>query len=518
MKIERSKNASRNIVYGIALKLYHMIVPFILRTVMIYVLGIEYVGLNSLFTSILSVLNLAELGVGSAMVYSMYEPIANNNKEKICSLMKLYRTYYRIIGLIILVAGLIILPFVPKLIKGTVPDNLNIYALYLINLLATVLTYWLFAYKNSLLNAHLRNDVISKISIIVSTFTYGIQIVVLFVTKNYYFYIIVLLLMNAVNNIVTSIIVDKMYPDYCAKGKLDKKEAKIINNKIKDLFTAKLGTIIIDSADSIVISAFLGLRLLAIYQNYFYIFTAIFGLVTIVMSSCTAGIGNSIIVETEKKNFNDLKKFTLLISWIAGFCCCCFACLYQPFMTLWVGEENLLDFGYVIAFCVYFYIKSINSLINLYKDAAGIWHEDRFRPLVTALSNLAMNLIMVQFWGLYGIILSTIISMLLVGMPWLYHNLFTVLFHISPKRYIIKMLFYLFVSSVSVVISIFICNFIDYSCVLTIVLRLIVCVVVPNILYFIVYFKTSEFRDLLVIVNTVTHSKIKFIGKLINKS
>lgn len=233
------------------------------------------------------------------------------------------------------------------------------------------------------------------------------------------------------------------------------------------------------------------------------------------MSSCTAGIGNSIVVETEEKNFNDLQKFTLLISWIAGFCCCCFACLYQPFMVLWVGEENLLDFGYVIAFCIYFYIKTINSLINMYKDAAGMWHEDRFRPLVTALSNLGINLIMVKFWGLYGVLLSTIISMLFVGIPWLYYNLFTVLFHFSPKKYIIKTLFYALTAFVSVVISIFICRFIDYSNVLTIVLRLVVCLFVPNTIYFVIYFKTNEFKALLAILNSVTHSKIKIISKLI---
>lgn len=241
MKFARSQNASRNVVYGVILRLYHMIVPFLLRTIMIYALGMEYVGLNSLFTSVLSVLNLAELGVGSAMVYSMYKPIADDDAQKICSLMNLYRTYYRIIGLVILVAGLIILPFIPNLINGNVPDNINVYILYVINLSATVLTYWLFAYKNCLLNAHLRNDVISKISIVVSTFTYGLQILVLILTKNYYLYIIVMLLMNAVNNVVTSIIVDKMYPNYSARGKLDKQEIKNVNNRIKDLFTAKLG-------------------------------------------------------------------------------------------------------------------------------------------------------------------------------------------------------------------------------------------------------------------------------------
>ena len=130
MKIQRTQNATRNVAVGVALRLYQMIGPFILRTVMIYVLGMPYVGLNSLFTSILQVLNLAELGVGSAMVYSMYRPIAEDNEKKICMLMKLYRIYYRVIGGVICALGLVIIPILPKLISGDVPADINIYILY----------------------------------------------------------------------------------------------------------------------------------------------------------------------------------------------------------------------------------------------------------------------------------------------------------------------------------------------------------------------------------------------------
>ena len=517
MDIQRSKNASRNIFYGVILKFFNIIVPFILRTVMIYVLGMEYVGLNSLFTSVLSVLNLAELGVESAIVFSMYEPIAHSNTSKICSLMNLYKKYYRIIGFIILILGLAAVPFLPKLIKGEIPKDVDLYVIYLITLASTVSTYWLFAYKKSLLNAHLRNDVISKVSIVVTTVTYSLQILFLFITKNYYSFVIIMLIMNIINNIVTAIVVTKMYPDYTPKGTLSDEEINTINGKIKDLFTAKVGTIIVDSVDSIVISAFLGLRILALYQNYYYVFSAIFGFVVVLISSCIAGIGNSIIVETTEKNLDDLKKFTLLISWFAGFCCCCFACLYQPFMTLWVGVENLLPYENVILFCIYFYIKSINALLNVYKDAAGIWHEDRFRPLVTAFTNLTLNLIMVQFMGLYGIVLSTVLSTLLIGMPWLYHNLFKLLFKKASKSYILKTIAYFIISCISVLISVFISSLVPKSNeILVVVIRAIVCIIIPNVLFFIACFGTAEFKGLLDIADDVTNYKIPIISKMKN--
>ena len=169
MKIDRTKNAGRNIVFGCMLKIYQIVMPFIMRTLMIYYMGIQYLGLNSLFTSILQVLNLAELGVGSAMVYSMYKPIAVDDKKMICALMKLYRTYYRVIGIIIAFLGLCLVPFIPKLIKSDVPADINIYILYILNLSVTVLSYWLFAYKNCLLDAHQRTDVASKATLVTNT-------------------------------------------------------------------------------------------------------------------------------------------------------------------------------------------------------------------------------------------------------------------------------------------------------------------------------------------------------------
>ena len=223
MKFDRTKNASRNIVYGIIGKLYSIIVPFFLRTLMIYLLGTQYLGLNSLFSSVLSVLNLAELGVGSAIFYSMYKPIAEDDKDMICALMALYRRYYRIIGTIILIVGGIITPFLPVIIRvDTIPENVNIYILYWMNLAATALSYWLFAYKNCLLGSHQRGDIGSKIGMITTSITYILQILILVFLKNYYLYTFVVIGVGIINNLITAIIVDRMYPQYKPKGRLDR--------------------------------------------------------------------------------------------------------------------------------------------------------------------------------------------------------------------------------------------------------------------------------------------------------
>ena len=314
MKLERTKNATRNIIFGMILKIYQIIMPFVMRTVMIYFMGVEYLGLNSLFTSILQVLNLAELGVGSAMVFSMYKPITEDDTTTICALMKLYKIYYRIIGLVIAIAGIILTPFIPNLIKSDLPSDINVYILYLLNLAATVLSYWLFAYKNSILQAYQRTDVVSKVTLVKSTFQYIFQILTIVILKNYYAFVIVMLLTQALTNILTAAVADKMYPQYKPEGELPKENIKQINQRIRDLFTSKIGAIVVNSADTIVISAFLGLKVLAVYQNYYLFLTAVIGVISIVFQSCTAGIGNSLIVETKEKNFNDLQIFTFLIA------------------------------------------------------------------------------------------------------------------------------------------------------------------------------------------------------------
>lgn len=503
--MNRKKNATRNIIFGTCLKLYQIVVPFLMRTIMIYFMGVQYLGLNSLFTSVLQVLNLAELGVGSAMVYSMYKPVAEHDNNTICALMGLYRKYYRIIGMVVLAAGCVIIPFVPHLIKSDVPEGINIYVLYVMNLLATVFTYWLYAYKNSILQAYQRNDIVSKVTMITDTIKYILQIFTIVFLKNYYMYVLVLILLQIASNIITAAVVTRMYPEYRCKGSLPKEEVAQINSRIRDLFTSKIGAVIVNSADTVVISAFLGLTVLAIYQNYFFIISSVIAFIAVVFNSCTAGIGNSIIVETKEKNYNDFKKFTFLIAWIAGFCTVCIVCLMQPFMNIWMNgnEKLMLGMSEVVCFCIYFFVYEIQQLLLTYKDAAGMWHEDKYRPLVTALTNLALNIIMVQFFGLYGVLLSTVISIIFIGMPWLFYNLFTVLFKRNAAKYVIRVVYYTVITIVISIITYSVCSLVPFTGIAELIVKLIICIIFPNLLFFATLFKFEEFGQVKALVKGI---------------
>lgn len=493
MKIERTKNAVKGTAMGVVQKIIAIAFPFIIRTIFIRLLGVEYLGLNSLFSSILQVLNLAELGVGAALVFSMYKPIAEDDEEKICALMNLYRHYYRIIGLVILVLGLVLVPFLRNLINGNIPSDINLYVIYLMNLTSTVLSYWLFAYRNSLFQAHQRLDVQSLIGILVNIMCYSTLIVTLLVFRNYYIYLSIQICFQMISNIVSAIASKKYYPMYSPKGNISIDERKEIDHKIRDLFTAKIGTVINHSTDSIVISAFLGLEAIAIYQNYYYIVSTIMAFFAIFFSVCTAGIGNSLIVSTKESNVDLFYNINHIVMFTLNFCCTSFLCLCQPFMKIWVGEDLMLGMSYVVLFCAYLFIEIAPRTALVFKDAGGIWRNDRFRPLTAALFNLFLNLVLVNVMGLYGIIISTVAALSIIAFPWLIHNINKELIDIGIRRFLVKLLNYILVMIIAAIVTYFICGFIRTDSIyFELLYKGLVCLIVPNLIFNIFFKKTNE--------------------------
>lgn len=502
MKLNKLKNTKQNLIFGFAQKIFQLLLSFIFRSIIVHALGVQYLGLNGLFSSVLLVLNLAELGVGSAMVFSMYKPIAEDDSSKLCALMRLYRLYYRIIGAIILVVGLLLTPAIPHLISGEVPIDINVYILYLLHLGATVLTYWLFAYKNSILEAHQQRSVISKVTLATDAVKYLLQLIALVVFRNYYFYVLSLLFSQALCNIVAAIISHKLYPQYRAQGDLSKAERKAITRRISDLFTTKLGSVIVSSADTLAISSALGLNALAIYQNYFYLIRAARSFITIINASVLAGIGNSMLTKNEQENYKDFRSFIFIEFWIFGFCVCCFSALVQPFITLWMGKELVLTYPFVIMLCLYFLSYEYVMAMSVYKDACGIWHQDRFRPLVCGLAELVLCFIFVRYLGLIGIILAIFLSNSLIGAPWITQNVFHYIFkHESLSGHLRDISLYLCVIAVIAVIVNLLCGLIPGAGIVSFIFKFLVSVLLSNGLFVLAYFKHPCFKESIYLAN-----------------
>ena len=496
MKIERTKNAARNVLFGTMFKLLNMVIPFIMRTVLLHYLGVEYLGLSGLFRSLLSFLNLAELGVGSAMVFSMYKPIAEDDTETICALMRLYRTLYRAIGLFIAVVGLALTPFLRNLISGDIPADMNLYILYYMNLGYTVLSYWLFAYKRCLLDAHQRTDVISKVSFCIQLLEYVLKFLSLILFRNYYIYLVIQLAAQVAINIMIAVRATQMYPNYSPWGHLPREKLMGIVHRVRYLFTAKFSGVIFNSADTLVISSFMGLASLAIYQNYYFVISSMQTFIHVIIYACLAGVGNSLVTESEEKNYKDLKRFTVLFGWMMAISTPMLLCMYQPFMKLWMGEENLLVMNYVICFAIYYYTMGMDRIIEMFKDAAGIWRKDRFRPLTAALVNLGLNLATVKWLGLYGVLLSSVVSIVGVQIPWLFHNLFQEVF---PRKYLWPYVRFfcglVAVALASCAVSWILCSLLRLNVWTTLIVNGCVSFLVPNLFFFVLYGKNPLFRE-----------------------
>ena len=495
MQESRSKNAKRNIVFGILNRMIMILFPFAIRTVILYILGSEYLGLDSLFSSILSFLSLAELGVGSALVFSMYRPIAEGDADMICALLNLYRRLYRYIGTFIFGAGILLIPFLQKLVKGDCPPDINLYILYLVYLFNTVLTYWMYGYKQSLLTAHQRSDIVSRFSLILQSGMYLVQIAALYLSRSYYLYILWLPVCTAATNLTLSSITDRMYPEYQCRGEISREKQEDIRKKVFALFGTKANSIVLHALDNIVISAFLGLTMVGLYGNYYYIMSAIVSMITIIYNAMTAGIGNSLTVENDSKNFFDFKVLTFANFWLVSFCSVSLLCLYQPFMKLWVKEKNMLDMTVVVLLVIYFYVYQIRKVVLTYKDAGGIWWEDRYRPYIVSAVNLVGNIIMVQIIGIYGVILSTIISML-VSIPIENHTVFRFVFHRSAASFYIKNALYTALTLLLCLITFWICSF-SPDGIPGLLIRMGICLLVPNSIIVLLFQRTEEFRHVL---------------------
>lgn len=495
MKLSRTQNAKRNIAFGLINKIVTLLFPFIIRMVMIREIGAEYLGLGSLFSSILQVLNITELGFSSAVVYSMYKPIADDDTDTLCAILNFYRKMYICIGTIIALLGIILIPFLHFFINGTVPDNINIYVLYVMYLSSSVISYLLFAYKNSLISAYQRADVISNINTVIQLFVYIAQCIILITIKNYYLYVVMLFFGSILQNIFTEITSKRLFPKIRCIGNLSSNVRREIQIKVKGLLINKLCAISRNSFDSIFLSSFLGLTATAIYNNYFYIMNGITIMFSIIGSSILAGVGNSVATESQQKNYSDMKKFNFIYMGLASWSTVCLLCLYQPFTELAFGKEMLFPFPVVTLFCIYFYVLRMGDIRALYSEAKGLWWENRFRAVTEAVLNIVLNFILGKLFGVYGIVAATLISLFFINFIWgstiIYKYYFT---EIKMREYYLLHLLYATVTIVVCFATYFVCSKVLFVGILGFLVKLLLCSCVSAVILVITYSKFPLFK------------------------
>lgn len=506
MQYQVIRNAKKNIVWGFVNKVIVLLCPFISSTVIRYCLGVDYLGLDGLFTSVISVLSLAELGLSSAVVSHLYKPVAEGNVTLVNSILNFYRKAYRFIGVIMLAVGLCLIPVLPHLIRDSYPDEITLWKVYLVFLFNAVVSYFMYAYMTALIVVYQREDIKSTINSAVTILMTAAKLFLVLVTRNYYLYILMMPVFTIVSNLWTAVFVKKVYPQYSCAGELPAELVGSLKKLVTGTFIQRACALTRNSLDSICVSFYLGLAMTARYNNYFLVSAGVISFVQIVSNAFTGGVGNHVATKSPDENFREFQKLDFIYLWLGGWCTVCLFCLYQPIMKLWMGEDMLLDGVSVGLFCLYFFLLMLGDIRTLYSSAKGLWWEQKWRSLTETVLNCTLNILLGYLMGIRGIILATIISLFLCNCLWSteivfkqYLGIEKIFIHFRHQA------FYFLVTLGAVALTYIICMQIKTdSAIAQLMVRAVICSLVPNLFYLLVYSRLDIFRDSLRLIKDRT--------------
>lgn len=492
--MSRTKSSLINFFFAVLGQGLGLIVSFIARIFFIRILGSEYLGLNGLFTNILTVLSLAELGVGTAITYSLYTPLANKDDKKCQMIMQLYRKIYIAIGLFILIVGTVITPFLPIFIKN-LPNIQNINLIYILFVVNTAISYF-YSYKRNLIIAD-QNRYIATIYRYMCYILLNIaQIIYLVITKDYIGFLILQIIFTFLENVLVSLKADKMYPFLKdkTKRKLDAGTKKEIVKNTKAMMMHKVGDVIVNSTDNILLSSFVGLTAVGLYSNYYLITNALNIVINQVFNSLTASVGNLCATDSKTKQYNIFKKINFLTFWIFCFSSVCLITLFNPFIEIWVGKEYLFTMDIVIVLVINFYLTGMRKSVLTFREATGLFYKDRYKAIIEAVVNLIFSIVLALKLGTLGIFLGTLISSISVCVWIEPYILYKYGFNISVKKYFKD---YIKKSLLTILLSClvyFICMINLGNIYINFIYKVLMCILIPNLLLFIIYNKSNEFQ------------------------
>ncbi|MFI3252359.1 MAG: hypothetical protein R3Y60_04370 [bacterium] len=444
------RQAYKNIIISVIFRIICLIVAIPSIRILISTLGSEANGINSLFISIVGVLSISELGIGTAITFCMYKPIIDNDIKQVSALYLLFKKIYRIIGLIYLVIGLLLSPFIHSI--ANVEGEYNLQFLFILYLVPSALSY-LYQHKIALLNAH-KNNYISVIitqSCLLLKFT--TQILVLYIFNSFELFYISYLFSEVVCLIITTLIVNKKYIHIIEqKNTVDNDTKGEIVKRIKALFLHKIGGIFVNTTDSIIISVFISVIILGKYSNYVLIMTSITSILVLLLTPLTSIIGHQYVKSKEEtyKLFNVLYYVNFVISFIILFG---YFAIADELIILLFGVTEQLARSISIVIAITHFITMMRKPVLLLRDSTGLYTKDKYKPLLECSINLVLSLILVQYFGVIGVLISTIFTSLIICHIVEPYMLYKYGFLLSPKKYFIRN--YLFIATFIINVVIF---------------------------------------------------------------
>ena len=494
----RMQNSYRNFFFTMAANVTAIFIGLVAQKLFLALFGLEYAGLNGLFSNVIAMLGIVDLGIGEAVVFHLYKPLQENDREKVKTLIRFYRKAFHIVAAVIALIGLGLIPVLPYIAK-TENHTVNLTVIYLIYLADVVLSYVL-SYKRSILYADQKNFYISKVHMWYLIGMNTSQLVFLYVTRNYYVYLLVKIFFRVLENVVITMIANKLYPFLKEKNTkpMDEETGKDIRKKVGALFFHKIGGFAVNGTDNILISVFFGLGAVGLYNNYFMVIDAATKLFGPAVASLTPSVGNLLVSGNDEAAFRTFRKIRFLNFWIAAFAGTAMLVLFQPFIEFWFGKEYLLSFPVAIVLSFQFFQNLMRGSYSAFQDAAGIFYENRFVPLVESIVNLLSSIILLKLFGLPGVFAGTIVSSLCLWGFSYPKFVYKKLFHRGVGKYALEMLGYLAVFFIVCTVSFLIGNGIRSSFANpgfgVLVLEVLVSLFVPNLLMMVIFLRHDVFR------------------------
>lgn len=499
-KKSRTTYTTLNILSGCIGQLTQTLFNFINRMVFARCLSKEYLGINGLFVDILSALSLAELGIGTAIVYELYTTLAKNDEEKTMILMNFYKKVYRVIGICVGVIGVILIPFLPYFIAEPPKIKESIYVIYLFYLTNTVVSYF-YTYKRSIIIADQKNYIVTTVQIMSRIIQDILQIIVLVVTKNFILYLTCQIVMTVTYNILVSCIADRMYPIIKkeTKSKLPKEDKKKLIINIKALMIRKVGGVLVSSTDNIIISSVLGLVQTGLVSNYYLLSTTLNSILSQVFNGVTASVGNVNALESKQKKIKMFYIVNFVNFWLYGWCAVSYAVVSNDIIKVVFGADYLIKGFACICVAINLYTYGMQNAIWTYRNTLGVFDNGKYLALLTGLLNVILSIIMGKIYGISGILFATFISRLLTNIWYDPYSIFKYGFGEKVfsyyKRYI------------SMFVVIILTYFATYACCIPfesninnmyilLICKLVVCIIIPNVVFAFVYRKSEEFSYL----------------------
>ena len=440
-KVKKSAPA-KNTMSALFGNAVNILVKFVAQKIFIQTLGVEYLGLNSVLLNIISVLSIAELGISSAIIFNLYEPIKHRKLEVVKSLLKFYKKAYDIIAILTLAIGLLLMPFLHLVVREPVL-GVNMYFAYLLMLASTVISYFM-SYRQSILYATEQGHVTINVQTVTNILTVSIQILLLVTTHNYYLYLTVSIVMQFLKNLCLYKIAERKHPILKDKDiqKLDKTIEKDIFKKMRALFIHKASTFVIFSTDNIIISAFINVPTVGLYSNYHMIFSAVETVFTQTIKALTPTVGNLLVDKDFSKNFKTFQKIRHVNFMVVLVSSVGIMLLADLFVKLWFGGEYVLSNFTLVTLLMVHYQRMMRESYSVFKEAAGIYYEDRFVPVIESLINIVVSVVLVRWIGLPGVFIGTFVSSLAL---WFYSYpkfVYKRLFGRTYRQYIVEVVLY----------------------------------------------------------------------------